>query len=118
MKKVFIAATLLIGMVTGAMVLSSFCEPKEESFLNDVYTNVPAIVYEGFAISYDDDVNPKLWIVVREFPNACNKYHAIVEHQKEVFVVKENPKYDPELEEGRNSKQYYITFGTNYYFNI
>lgn len=53
MKKLFIAASLLIGMIAGAIVLSSFSDPKQDSIVENtdvsfsVLSGVPQCVIVG-----------------------------------------------------------------------
>lgn len=77
MKKLFIAASLLIGMIAGAMVLSSFSEPKEEGnkdcmgicVKDDGWRRVGS--YEGKT----EDGNNKLLFVIWEKEGMCNSYY-------------------------------------------
>jgi hypothetical protein len=135
MKKLFIAASLIIGMIAGAMVLSSFSEPKTNVFCSQLKVNVP-IYWQG--VAYCDvsgvvnDNNPFVSIDVYQTPNACNSFYAIIKRTgglsggqvgDEVWVC-ENPDYDPNTSwRGVNKKtsyyKYYISYCNHYfYFNM
>lgn len=82
MKKLFIAASLLIGMIAGAMVLSSFSEPKEndnnacmEITMADGWTRVGQ--YQG--VSKDNKTHE---FVIWEKEGMCNSYYWVDRHNQ------------------------------------
>lgn len=120
MKKLLLAALLIIGMVASTMVLSSFSEPKQEKSIDYLLLNIPHPLYEGYAYSYDhikDEITDKLWIrVMPSTPLQALWWNA--DHYVH-FDVYENPSYNPEQKEGSNSNNYYLSFfGKKYYFNM
>ena len=75
MKKLFIAASLIIGMIAGAMVLSSFSEPKEndnnacmEITMADGWTRVGQ--YQGVSKDYKSET-----FIIWEKEGMCNSYY-------------------------------------------
>ena len=75
MKKLFIAASLIIGMIAGAMVLSSFSEPKQdgknestEITMSDGWTRIGQ--YTG--VTND---NKTQTFIIWEKEGMCNAYY-------------------------------------------
>jgi len=81
MKKLFIAASLIIGMIAGAMVLSSFSEPKEE--LNEDCIEITmaddwTYVGEYVGRTSDDETHRfKIW----EKEGMCNSYYWVAKSE-------------------------------------
>lgn len=121
MKKLFIAASLIIGMIAGAMVLSSFSEPKQEINKECTQFSVNDPVYwEGEAKTAD--YYNAVYIKVYQTSGQCNSYYAVTKFGEE-FWVKENPDYDPDnCNDARGytcTRKYYVTIrNINYYFNM
>lgn len=91
MKKLFIAATLLIGMVAGAMVLSSFSEPKvveeiacSRTELNDGWRVVGTYVGRYY---FNGKISDTCTFVIWEKEGMCNAYY---------WVVNNDPKKNPD----------------------
>lgn len=122
MKKLLITASLIIGMIAGAMILSSFRETKQEKTIDNLSINVPHPLFNGYAYSYDylkDEITNKIWITV--WPHEPNKASWWNSGSQSIirFDINENPNYNPEQTEGHNSNKYYISFfGKKYYFNM
>lgn len=121
MKKLFIAASLLIGMIAGAMVLSSFSEPKknEKTTCLQLIFKTPTY-WEGHARRANNPNAATLYIKVYQSEGQCNSYYAVTTDNgyEEQMWVKENPDYVP-----RSSKigqyKYYVTWhNQDYYFNM
>ena len=117
MKKLFIAASLIIGMVTSAMVLSSFSEPNEmkndsctEITMADGWTKVG--VYTGSARD-----GGTLIVVIWEKEGMCNQYYWVVAQ-----APVKNPdetKYDHGvLRQNRDGEWYAACYGKNYYIDF
>ncbi len=128
MKKLLIAASLLIGMIAGAMVLSSFSEPKNGNVLEGVMKIDPPTYWEGNAwLCTEQFSHPYLYIKVYQVENQCNAYYAIVEYYSgggsryngEKCWVKVNEDYNPSSVTCPYNKKYYITCGSSdWYFNM
>jgi len=129
MKKFFIAATLLIGMVAGAMVLSSFNEPKEnDDCIEKSALNVGVPTYwEGRAYYIPMGMSSNyIDIKVYQSEGQCNSYYAVVQKDNSEVWVKTNMNYDPSLSgtsdnarSQQNYYQYYVTYrNTDYRFNM
>ena len=128
MKKLFIAASLLIGMIAGAMVLSSFTAPKQglNEKCEQVGTNVPTY-WEGCVHRYDHPM-AYVYIKVYQTEGMCNSFYAVligsrssdsVKDGDEVYV-KNNPNYDPDhMPHQLNKSKYLITYhGHDYFFDM
>lgn len=95
MKKLFIAASLIIGMIAGAMVLSSFSEPNSEE-INSLKQD--GVLYDGDAIARNTssvsikvfrDSQGDLYAIVY---NTC--YKCMTRNGTKLYVYN-NPNYDP-----------------------
>lgn len=135
MKKLFIAASLVIGMIAGAMVLSSFSEPKEK--LDDLclqISNDQPVYWQGTARRQSPDLkidhgSKGVRIKVYQVEGMCNSYKAVVvdgtDKGQEIWV-RDNPQYDPNKEKCKmynrsfvHEFRYQITLsGGTYYFNM
>lgn len=92
MKKLFIAASLIIGMIAGAMVLSSFSEPKQEESID--YTDIMMAdgwtyvgEYRGFREDHPGDNYYSKFVYVWEKGGMCGAYY---------WTLAYNHKYDPD----------------------
>lgn len=127
MKKVLITMALLASMVAGAMVLSSFSAPKQDSKMESlaIERSVPTY-WEGTAWTNDRN-GGCLNIKVYQSENACNSFYAVIVggdcyglQKGDEVVVRENPKYDPnDRGYSHSTKKYFITYkNKNFYFNM
>lgn len=117
MKKLFIAATLLIVMVASAMVLSSFSEPKEDVknesvqiTMNDGWTEVGE--YTGSARD-----GGTVRFVIWEKEGMCNQYYWVL-----AGVYVKNPDETEYihgvLRQNRDGEWYAAYNGKNYYIDF
>ena len=121
MKKLFIAASLIIGMIAGAMVLSSFSEAnnkednKTEITMNDAWKRVGT--YTG-----ESRDNEEREFVIWEKDGMCNSYY---------WTTGLYGSYDPDwhwannsdsqtgaLRKNRNGEWYAAYAGKNYYIDF
>lgn len=122
MKKLLIVTAVFIGIMAGAVALSSFTELKQECVQNGM--NTPTY-WDGIACCGRCDYN--LHIKVYQTEGMCNSFYAVVvggyqgggsAQVGEELWVKENPFYD----ENKSSccfRKYLVTYGDyNYYFNM
>ncbi|MBQ6084382.1 MAG: hypothetical protein IJK92_08555 [Bacteroidales bacterium] len=118
MKKLFIAASLIIGMIAGAMVLSSFSEPKEE--LNEDCIEITMAddwTYVGDYVGRtSDDKTQRFRIWEKE--GMCNSYY---------WVSKcDNSRLNPDitsctkgvLRQNRDGYWYAAFCGDNYFIDF
>lgn len=122
MKKLFIAASLLIGMIASAMVLSSFCEPKSEE-INSLKQD--GVLFDGHAITRNTST-----VSIKVFRDSQGYLYAIVydtcydcmTRNGTKLNVYNNPNYDPAGSWYDTCFLYYVvikdSYGdyTNYYF--
>ena len=128
MKKLLISATLIIGMIAGAMVLSSFTQQNKEETVLEM-TSSP--VWKGTAYRngaygkneyiFNDSGNKR--ITVYPSDNSCGSYYAIVDGDRDEvhYTVKNNPSYDSNLRDSERTAHYshYITIdGRDYFFRM
>lgn len=135
MKKVLFVVSLFIGMIAGAMVLSSFSEPKENDNNEYVKSKLKEPSYwQGRALvsigsgRITGDYNTGLDITVYQTPNACNSFYAVITRTVAVsgnvgdeVWVRENSNYDSyETNKYLQSYyKYYITYrGNDFFFNM
>lgn len=121
MKKLFIAASLIIGMVASAMVLSSFSEPKEmkndsctEITMADGWTKVGD--YRGKTRDERKSAQFRIW----EKEGMCNQYYWVLYDGSENGY--ENPDETQSssgvLRQNRDGEWYAAYYGENYYIDF
>ena len=123
MKKLFIAASLLIGMIAGAMVLSSFSEPKEEinkdcmgiCVKDDGWRRVGE--YEG-----KTEDGKSTTFIIWEKEGMCNAYYWVAYHYN-AEPHRENPDKAPAaatgaLRQNRDGYWYAAYQGKNYFIDF
>ena len=122
MKKLFIAATLLIVMVAGAMVLSSFSEPKEnlknesvQITTNDDWNRI------GEYYGYDRD-GKRSWysFVIWQKEGTCGAYYWTYAWDVDPDYMKLNGDKNRtgELRKNSEGKWYAALDGTNYFIDF
>lgn len=117
MKKLFIAASLIIGMIAGAMVLSSFSEPKQgernestEITMADGWTRVG--VYYG----YDMDGDRSYYkFTIWEKEGMCNSYYWVYNSDKNPDETRSTTGV---LRQNSEKKWYAALYGKNYYIDF
>ena len=118
MKKYFMAALLLLGLVAGAMVFCSFNTSKDNERFSNVQFDTNAPVYwKGNAHSVYDTY---IYIMVYQSQSMCNSFYAVDEKGNE-YVVKENPYYKTGKYNSSSVRElcnYYISGGYDYYFSM
>ncbi len=132
MKKLFIAASLLIGMIAGAMVLSSFTAQKQEGTKQLIRTNVTAQPVASNLECPCRETNGSrmhyIHIDVYASDNACYSYYAIVrgDRSETPYTVIQNSEYgydDTKTvgfhgEKAGNYRYYIIYDNYRCYFNL
>lgn len=125
MKKLFIAASLIIGMMAGAMVLSSFSEPKED--VNKDCTGICVKddgwrrVGEYTGKSSDGAIKK---FIIWEKDNMCNAYHWVLAISPVSYChIKTDPdntdpRYTGALRQNRDDYWYAAYDGTNYFIDF
>lgn len=123
MKKLFIAATLLIGMVAGAMVLSSFVAPKandktecSQITMNDGWRRVG--VYYG----YDRDGKQSAFtFMIWQKEGMCGAYYwtySLDAKYDPDSAWKVNERFTGELRKNSEGKWYAALDGKNYFIDF
>lgn len=119
MKKLFIAASLLIGMIAGVMVLSSFCDLQEN--VDKERSSVciqDNFIWEGAA--YCIDCGGIVYAYIRVYQGQDGHYYAL-DRKDNKHIVKENPGYSRSNSKNLRQYKYYIYIkseDSNFYFNI
>lgn len=120
MKKVIISATLLIVMVAGAMVLSSFTMSSKVIEYSQITVTVPTY-WEGYAGEDIGTPGKSIYIKVYQSDGMCNSYYAVVVKDDSQIVVRENPKDNRDKHgiarvDGHGGYQYFVSYRNSYYY--
>lgn len=130
MKKLFIAASLIIGMIAGAIVLSSFTAQKQEGTKQLVITNVTdQLVASNLRCPYRDNRGYTGYHTINVYAsdNACYSYYAIIREDSSntQYTVIQNSAYGDDDtsvgwdgEKAGNYRYYIIYNDRRCYFNL
>lgn len=111
--------TVLIAMIMGGLVISSFATTVQEEQKKCVQLEMNAPTYWEGWVQYSDDARIQIHIKVYQSDGMCNSFYAIKSDNNEEMWVKENPDYDRNSPTWWKTCRYYVTYhNKNYYFNM
>lgn len=123
MKKLFIAASLIIGMIAGAMVLSSFSEPKQEIKKCEKFSITDGWRKVGTCKGECEDCTNKISVTfhIWEKDGMCNAYYwvfpGIIGYDK-LNPDEVDSNFTGALRQNNDGKWYAMYDGKKYYIDF